>query len=151
MTPQLPQLDTFEVVSIQLAGVPQSIWPAVAHAHTPLLHCDPPVHAVQLFPQAAEFVVELHTPPEHVVVPAGQLVAHTPSLQTPVEGHTAQLVPQWASFDAWHEPPHETSPDAHTHDPAWQVVPVVQAFPQLPQFWLSVAVSAHPVGHDVRP
>jgi hypothetical protein len=149
--PQLPQFDTFEVVSMQVAGEPQSIWPAVAHAQTPLVHCDPPVQAMQLLPQAAEFVAELHTPPEHIVLPAGQLVAHAPSLQTPVEGHTAQLVPQCASFDAWHEPPHKKSPEAHTHDPFWQVVPVAQAFPQAPQFWLSVVSSTHPVRHDVRP
>ena len=81
------------------------------------MQVEPPEHTVQLSPQAAEFVAELHTPPEHAVLPAGQLVAHAPSLQTPVAGHAAQLVPQCASFDGWHEPPQKTSPDAHMHDP----------------------------------
>jgi hypothetical protein len=109
------------------------------------------VHTVQLSPHAAEFVAELHTPPEHIVLPEGQLAAHSPPLQTPVAGQTAQVVPQCASFDAWHEPPHKTSPDAHTHDPFSQVVPVPQVVPHVPQFWLSVAVSTHAVPHAVRP
>jgi hypothetical protein len=50
-SPQPPQLDAFDVVSMQLAGEPQSIWPAVVHPHTPPLHVDPPVHTVQLLPQ----------------------------------------------------------------------------------------------------
>jgi hypothetical protein len=50
-TPQAPQLDAFEVVSMQLAGVPHSIWPAVAHVQTPPPQFDPPPHTEQLLPQ----------------------------------------------------------------------------------------------------
>jgi hypothetical protein len=53
--------------------------------------------------------------------------------------------------EATHDPPHKTSPDAQTHDPFVQVVPVPHIVPHAPQFWLSVAVSKHSVPHAVWP
>jgi hypothetical protein len=53
--------------------------------------------------------------------------------------------------EATHEPPHETSPDAHAHEPFSHVVPVPQIVPHAPQFWLSVARTMHAVPHAVWP
>jgi hypothetical protein len=53
--------------------------------------------------------------------------------------------------EATHMPPHDTSPDAHTHAPAWQVVPVPQIVPHTPQFWLSVKRATHSSPHAVSP
>jgi len=115
------------------------------------LHVDPPVHAVQLSPQWAESVAELHAPSEHSVLPAGHIEAHDPALHTPVDGHSAQLLPQCARSEATHVPLHKTSPDAHAHAPLSQVVPVLQATPHAPQFWLSVASTTHEVPHAISP
>jgi hypothetical protein len=48
--PQLPQFDESPVVSMQLCGLPQSIWPE-AHPHVPLLQLEPDGQTVQLVPQ----------------------------------------------------------------------------------------------------
>jgi hypothetical protein len=117
----------------------------------PPLQVEPPVQTVQLVPQWAESVAELHAPSEHVVEPAGHIEAHAPLLQTWGDGHMAQLVPQCVVSDATHAPPQETSPDAHTHDPAWHVVPVPQVVPQVPQFWLSLVTSTHALAQIVWP
>jgi hypothetical protein len=109
------------------------------------------VHIVQLSPQCAESVAELQALSAHLVLPAGHIEAQRPLLQTCVDKQTVQSLPQCAMSEATHDPPHKTSPDAHTHDPFWQVVPVPQIVPHVPQFWLSVAVSVHSVPHAVWP
>jgi hypothetical protein len=109
------------------------------------------VHTVQLFPQWAESVAELHALSAHSVLPAGHIEAHDPALHTPADGHTVQLLPQCAIFEATQEPPHKTIPEAHTHDPPWQVVPVPQIAPHTPQFWLSFVRTMHELPHAVSP
>jgi hypothetical protein len=47
--------------------------------------------------------------------------------------------------------PHDTSPDAQAHVPAWHVVPLPQACPQLPQFALSVFRSTQAPLHALSP
>jgi hypothetical protein len=87
----------------------------------------------------------------HSVLPAGHIEAHAPLLHTPVSGHTVQPAPQWSMSEATHMPPHETSPDAHAQTPAWQVVPVPQTVPHVPQFWLSVETAMHASPHGTSP
>lgn len=94
---------------------------------------------------------ELHAPSVHVVLPEGHVAAHNPLLQTPVDPHAVQLLPQWERFEETHAPPHKTRPDEHTHEPAWQVVPVPQTVPQAPQFWLSVARTTQAVPQAIWP
>lgn len=89
---------------------------------------------MQLEPQWAESVLELHVPSAHFVLFAWQDDTHCPLSQTSPVAHTVQLEPQWAVFDETHAPPHSTSPPAHAHTPAWQAVPVPHATPHMPQF-----------------
>jgi hypothetical protein len=66
----------------------------VAHPHTPPLQIEPPVHIVQLSPQCAESVAELHALSAHFVLPAGHIEAQSPLLQTSVSRQTVQPLPQ---------------------------------------------------------
>jgi hypothetical protein len=149
--PHVPQFVELDVVSMQLAGDPQSAWPATLHPQTPPLHVDPPAQIEHALPQWAESVVELQAPSEHVVLPDGQVAAHDPLSHTWGEGQGMQPLPQCVESEATQEPPHETSPDAQTHDPFAQVVPVPQVAPHFPQFCSSLVTSTHAVPQGVRP
>jgi hypothetical protein len=52
------------------------------------------VHIVQLSPQCAESVAELHALSAHFVLPAGHIEAQSPLLQTSVSRQTVQPLPQ---------------------------------------------------------
>ena len=117
----------------------------------PLAQLCPPEHTVQLEPQWAESVLELQAPSLHFVLFEGQDDRHWPLSQTPPVGHTVQLAPQWSVFDETHEPPHWTRPAAHPHSPPWQVVPLSQTIPHMPQFWLSPWMSVQAPLHTSWP
>jgi hypothetical protein len=46
-------------------------------------------------------------------------------------------LPQLLVLEATQEPLQESSPPEQTQEPLEQVLPLPQAFPQAPQFWLS--------------
>jgi hypothetical protein len=117
----------------------------------PLAQLCPAEHTAQLEPQWAESVLELHVPSPHFVLFAWQDDTHCPLSQTSPPGHTVQLEPQWAVFDETHALPHATSPPAHAHTPAWQVVPVPHATPHAPQFWPSLMTSTQAPLHSSWP
>jgi hypothetical protein len=147
VVPQPPQLEVFDVVSMQVPL--QSICPTVAQPQVPLLQVAPPGHTVQLVPQWAESVSELHAPSEHLLVPEGHMETQMPPLHAPPDWQVTHSVPQCIAFDATHEPEHRTKPDEHEQVPLVHVVPVPQALPHLPQFSLSVDSSTQVPLHAV--
>jgi hypothetical protein len=109
VVPQPPQLEVFDVTSMQLPL--QSICPTVAQPQLPLVQLEPPGHAVQLVPQWAESVFELHAPSEHLVLPEAHIEAQmppVPPLHTSPDEQRTHSVPQCIAFDATHEPEHRT-------------------------------------------
>jgi hypothetical protein len=147
VVPQPPQLEVLDVVSMQLPL--QSICPTVAQPQLPLLQVEPPGHTVQLVPQWAESVLELHAPSEHLVVPEGHIETHAPPLHAPPDWQVTHCAPQCITFDGTQEPEHRTKPDEQAHVPLVHVVPVPQTLPHLPQFSLSVDSSTHALPHAV--
>jgi hypothetical protein len=94
------------VVSTQLPL--HCIWPATAQVQLPPLQVAPPVHMVQLVPQWAESMSELHELSEHLVLPVGHIELQAPLAHTCPDVHTAQLDPQWVTSEATQAPPQET-------------------------------------------
>jgi hypothetical protein len=104
---------------------------------------------VQPEPQWAESVAELQALSLHWVLPVGHDDEHCPLLQTLLAGQAAQLDPQWSMFDETHSSLHLINPDEQAHTPAWQLFPVGQTYPQMPQFWLSPCTSMHVPLHSI--
>ena len=94
-----------------------TIWLLEAQAQLPLTQLVPPLQTVQLFPQCAESLFALHAPSEHFMVPVGHDPEQALLTQTCALVQAVQLVPQCCTLDATHEPPQETRPDAHEHEP----------------------------------
>jgi hypothetical protein len=116
------------------APPPPVVPPVLPPEQAPFAQVCPAAQAVQLDPQWAESVLELQALSPHFVLPEPHDVEHWPLLHTPPAGQTVQLVPQCSVFEATQAPPHETSPGAQAHAPAWQEVFIAHAFPQAPQF-----------------
>jgi hypothetical protein len=89
----------------------------VGHAHAPLWHVSPPVHAEQLAPQWDESLFVSQQPLEHDVNPPSQMYEQLPeehigiAFETDVV-HAEQLAPQWSGSSlVFQQPPeHEVNP-----------------------------------------
>jgi hypothetical protein len=104
-----PQVPQFALLVVTSTHVPlHCIWPATEQLQLPPLQVAPPVHIVQLVPQWAESVSELHELSEHLVVPLGHIELQAPLAHTWPEVQTAQLDPQCVTSDATQAPPQET-------------------------------------------
>jgi len=77
----------------------------------------PPPHIVQLFPQWAESVFELHAPSLHFIFPVGHDPEQALLTQTWPLVQAVQLFPQCCTLDGTHWLLQETRPDAHEHVP----------------------------------
>jgi hypothetical protein len=99
--------------------VPPTQLPSVPlQAQSPLMQVVPPEQAVQLEPQWAESVLELHALSLHIVLPEGHDDEHCPALQTFPLGHTVQALPQWSVFEETHALLQATSPGEQAQMPA---------------------------------
>jgi len=96
-------------------------------------------------------VFELHALSAHFVLPEGQPAWHELLVQTCPDWQGAQLVPQWVALEGTQEPEQETKPREQAHEPFWQLVPVPQTVPQLPQFSLSVCTLTQAPPQDSWP
>ena len=74
-----------------------------------------------------------------------------PLLHTSMPEHTVVQFPQCAAFEATQVPLQANWPAPHAHWPAWQTWPPGQAFPQVPQFAMSVATVLHAPPHIIWP
>jgi hypothetical protein len=97
---------------------------------------------------------ELHWPSEHFV-PEVHVAEQVPSLlQTSPVAQTVQADPQCEGFDAT-QPPQSTRPDGQAHVPPWQVVPLPQTMPHMPQLllsaWTSVQAPLHSISVEEQP
>jgi hypothetical protein len=100
-------------------------------------------------PQSAAFEGPLQVPSWHFV-PDVQVDEQVPVLsQTLPLAHAVQLVPQWSGLDWTQVPPQLTKPPVQTQEPAEQVLPLPQALPQVPQFWLSLCRLTQVVPHCI--
>jgi hypothetical protein len=102
------------------------------------MQVEPPPHVVQLVPQWAESVSELHALSEHFVLPAGHIERQEPPLQTWPDAQAVQEAPQCVTSEATQLPPQDTYPLAHWQEPLVQVWLELQTVLQLPQAWGSV-------------
>lgn len=142
-TPHFPQLLLSLLVSVHVPE--QASWP-VGQAQVPELQIAP--LAEQAFVQEpqwlASLLVSTHAPPQFVLPPE-QFNAQLPLEQTSLLAQAFVQEPQWegSDFVSTQVPPQSVLPVGHAHALAWQVMPPVQAWPQLPQLFASVAVSTH--------
>jgi hypothetical protein len=141
---QPPQLAW--LVSVSTHELPHSIWPAVAQPHVPLTHAvaplaqalQPPQWAVVLSPPFATQVL-----PHMSGLSLGQLDAQVEPLHTCPDGQTLVQLPQWVASLETHWPLQLRRPEPQPQVPFAQTWPVPHAWPQAPQFWLSVATVLH--------
>jgi hypothetical protein len=93
----VPQLLGSLAVSVQVFEPAQITWPAIGHAHTPVVHdavaghtCP---HVPQLSASVCRPVVQPLTPPAvHIVVPVGH--EHAPAVHTPPDPQFVHAAPQ---------------------------------------------------------
>jgi hypothetical protein len=119
---------------------------------TPALQVAPGVHGVHP-PQwvASPPLGGTQAPSVHCVSPAGHIAWQVPLLHTSMPEHTVVQFPQCAAFEATQVPLQANWPAPHAHWPDWQTWPPGQAFPQVPQFAVSVATALHAPPHSIWP
>ena len=102
------------VTSVQVE--PHNIWLA-PQPQAPLLQVLPEGQTVQLLPQWAASLLELHAPSLHFVVPDGHDPEQALLTQTCALVQAVQLDPQCCRLDGTHWLLHETRPCWHAHVP----------------------------------
>ena len=128
---------------------PHSCWPETEQLQIPLTQEEPEPQVLPHVPQSAAFAGPLQVPSWHFV-PDVQVDEQVPVLsQTLPLAHAMQLVPQWSGLDWTQVPPQLTKPPVQTQEPAEQVLPLPQALPHVPQFWLSLCRLTQVVPHCI--
>jgi hypothetical protein len=116
-----------------------SICPETAQAHAPLMQVDPPEQTVPQPPQLALSVaVSAQAPPGHIVAPPLHMVEQALLLQTWPLGQALVQLPQWVLSEAMQLLLQLSRPALQTQEPAWQLMPLPQDLPQVPQFCVVV-------------
>jgi hypothetical protein len=106
-----------------------------AQAHWLFTQVEPPEQTWPQLPQLPLSVaVFAHAPPAHIVAPPLHMVEQALLLQTWPLGQTVVQLPQWVLSEETQLLLQLSRPALQTQEPAWQLMPFPQAFPQVPQF-----------------